>query len=248
VAVSFRISDPRQTAVRLVNLRSGHTEDLPIAGLAPGDVPASRMAFAADGTLYIAGEGGIRRCDVSTKTCTTFRAANTAHLAISRNRRFLVGALYKQKRAMAASGGDLVLFDLQNGTQRKVSGFGSDVMSIAINHDGTVIATSRTGGVLTIGAPTGHRRYVIPGAGGSPAISPDGKWLLVHANIPSPQIRIYPMPDLSRPPLHTLPHDELMARLDEMTNLRAVPDEKSDSGYKLEAGPFPGWRKQPRWQ
>jgi hypothetical protein len=93
---------------------------------------------------------------------------------------------------------------------------------------------------------SGERRHVIPSpAGYGLAISPDDKWVLTNAG---PEIRLYPMPDLSQPPLHTLPHDELMARLDAMTNVRAVHDPKSSTGYRLEAGPFPGWRQVPRWQ
>ena len=55
------------------------------------------------------------------------------------------------------------------------------------------------------------------------------------------------MPDLSKPPLHTLPHDELLAKLRSLTNLRAVPDPASDTGWKIEIGPFPGWADVPTW-
>jgi hypothetical protein len=55
------------------------------------------------------------------------------------------------------------------------------------------------------------------------------------------------MPDVTKPPLHTLPHDELLARLDAFTNLRAVLDETSSTGWTLEVGPFPGWETVPEW-
>jgi len=55
------------------------------------------------------------------------------------------------------------------------------------------------------------------------------------------------MPDLSKPPLHTLPHDELIAKLKTLTNLRVVRDEESATGWKLEVGPFPGWETVPTW-
>jgi hypothetical protein len=60
-------------------------------------------------------------------------------------------------------------------------------------------------------------------------------------------IRLWPMPDLSKPPLHTLPHDELLAKLKSLTNLRAVRDPASDTGWKIEIGPFPGWDTVPEW-
>jgi len=54
-------------------------------------------------------------------------------------------------------------------------------------------------------------------------------------------------PDLSKPAPHTLPHDQFLAKLKSFTNLRAVPDSNSSTGWKLETGPFPGWEKVPGW-
>ena len=48
-------------------------------------------------------------------------------------------------------------------------------------------------------------------------------------------------------PLHTLPYDELLAKLKSLTNLRGVPDTGSDTGWKIEIGPFPGWGDVPEW-
>ena len=52
---------------------------------------------------------------------------------------------------------------------------------------------------------------------------------------------------LDQPPLHTLPHDELVAKLKSLTNLRAVRDAKSATGWSIELGPFPGWKDVPTW-
>jgi hypothetical protein len=46
--------------------------------------------------------------------------------------------------------------------------------------------------------------------------------------------------DFSKPPLHTLPHDELIAKLKTLTNLRVIRDEDSATGWKLTHDPFPG--------
>ena len=48
------------------------------------------------------------------------------------------------------------------------------------------------------------------------------------------------MPNLSKPPLHTVPREELIAKLKTLTNLRVVRDPDSPTGWKLEVGPFPG--------
>jgi hypothetical protein len=76
------------------------------------------------------------------------------------------------------------------------------------------------------------------------AISPDERWI---ASSTQASISIWPMPDVTRPPLHTLPHEELMARLDALTNLRVVRDPASPTGWSEEIGPFPGWKDVPTW-
>jgi len=60
---------------------------------------------------------------------------------------------------------------------------------------------------------------------------------------------VWPMPDLDRPPFHTLPYDDLMVRLKAMTNLRAVPDPESHTGYSLEVdvAAYNGWAEVPEW-
>ena len=75
-------------------------------------------------------------------------------------------------------------------------------------------------------------------------MSPDGRWI---ASGEDGTLRLWPMPDLSKPPLHTLPHDELIAKLKSLTNLRVVRDEDSSTGWKVEVGPFPGWAEVPEW-
>jgi hypothetical protein len=52
---------------------------------------------------------------------------------------------------------------------------------------------------------------------------------------------------LSRPSSHALPHSDLLAKLQSLTNLRAVRDSSSDTGWTIELGPFPGWRDVPSW-
>ena len=77
------------------------------------------------------------------------------------------------------------------------------------------------------------------------AISPDLRWIASTGE--DNTLRLWPMPDLDEPPLHALPHDELMAKLKSLTNLRAVRDDKSATGWAIELGPFPGWKDLPTW-
>jgi hypothetical protein len=55
------------------------------------------------------------------------------------------------------------------------------------------------------------------------------------------------MPDLTKRPLHALPREALLAKLKSLTNLRAVRTAGSPSDWKIEVGPFPGWKDVPTW-
>ena len=77
------------------------------------------------------------------------------------------------------------------------------------------------------------------------AVSPDGRWI-VSAGLDG-TLRLWPMPDPVKSPLHTLPHDELIAKLKSLTNLRVVRDQDSATGWTLTHEPSPGWETVPVW-
>ena len=61
-------------------------------------------------------------------------------------------------------------------------------------------------------------------------------------------VRLWPVPDVTRTPFHRRSHEEVLATLRSWTNLRAVADAQSSTGWTLRAGPFPGWEQLPTWE
>ena len=95
---------------------------------------------------------------------------------------------------------------------------------LALDPSGRVIVTGDVDGVVRVGPVTGEEPHLLLGHSGlvtAVAVSPDGRWI---ASVSEEALRLWPMPDVTKPPLHTLPYAELLAKLDALTNLRVVRD------------------------
>ena len=139
-------------------------------------------------------------------------------------------------------------YDLVAGTHEKLPAFGDCVRVVALDPTGEVAVTGDTDGVVRVGRVAGGQPHLLVGHEGAieyVAVSPDLRWV---ASVGSDTtLRLWPMPDLSERPLHTLPRSELIAKLKTLTNLRAIRDEQSSTGWKIEVGSFPGWETVPEW-
>jgi len=143
----------------------------------------------------------------------------------------------------------LWLRDLDTGASRELGSRGTDVNTATFDPTGDIIVSGDAQGIR-VGLTRGGEPHLLLSrerdTGGS-AVSPDGRWIASRANTEDYAIRLWPMPALDKPPLHTLPRDELVAKLKSLTNLRAVRDETSSTGWSIEIGPFPGWEEVPEW-
>lgn len=144
----------------------------------------------------------------------------------------------------ACSWGDRALADR---TARRITSHGRRVFLGAFDASGRVIVTGDMDGVVRAGPVTGEEPHLLLGHTGmvtALAVSPDGRWI---ASATDQAIHLWPMPDATKPPLHTLRHAELLAKLDSLTNLRVVRDPTSSTGWTLDVGPFQGWKDVPTW-
>ncbi len=119
---------------------------------------------------------------------------------------------------------------------------------MALDPSGTVVAKGSAEGPVRVGRLDGGPRHLLLGHEGvvqKIAISPDLKWIASAGQ--DSTLRLWPMPDLDEPPLHTRPHDELPAKLKSLSKLRAVCDPESATGWTIDVGPFPGWEEVPEW-
>jgi WD40 repeat protein len=245
-------ADPAHRVLRVWELPSGPEHRYSIAHLLDADWSGFwDMAFAPDGSLYAAGKGGVRRLRLPTKPDGTVSgeavyAAGVARLDLSLDGRLLL-VTASPSREQSAVQEELLLLDLRGHTSRRITTHGSRLQRARLSPSGRILVTGGADGILRVGPIGGEEPHLLFGHKGpifGLAISPDERWI---ASSSDESMSIWPMPDVTKAPLHTLPHAELMAKLDSITNLRVVRDPGSATGWKLDVGPFPGWNDVPAW-
>jgi WD40 repeat protein len=206
------------------------------------------LAFLDDSTLYTSGDGGLRRwnLDAGTSTLVAATPGRMMNMAVASDGRTAVTStspLLGDRKACPP----IDLRDLASGKTRALPGFGDCVIGFAISSDGQVVAAGNSNGAVRVGRTSGEPHLLVGHRGTVThvAISPDLKWVATTGE--DNTLRLWPMPDLASPPLHTLPHADLLARLRLLTNLRAVRDASSPTDWKIEVDPFPGWKDVPTW-
>jgi WD40 repeat protein len=230
---------PEQALVRVWDLESGE-----VRVLDAGDgIPISIMWFTSDGDLWVNSRSMLRRWNLNGDRPRIVEEIDLSDPEFPGNE---LCAFDPDLRRLLLEGPDsLWIKDLDTQESRELTSHGQCFWS-SLQADGEIVLSLDSQGGILVGPATGEDPHLLLGREeGFVNMSSDGRWIASRRADNS--IMLWPMPDLSMPPLHTLAREELIAKLKTLTNLRVVQDPDSPSGWKLEIGPFPGWETVPTW-
>jgi WD40 repeat protein len=204
------------------------------------------LAFGRDGSLLVADTRGIHLWDLEEETSRTI-SQRPGSFDLSADGRFLIAANQGDE-------GEAALYDLEEGSRKLLARHGP-AYQVAIDRTGRLVAT--LGEELRVGSVEGEDPHYFVAPDLAPAteraalvgwerleFSPDGRWI---ADCLGSNVVLWPVPDVTQQPLHTLPHQELVAKLRSLTNLRVVQDPESATGWTFAVDLFPGWETVPTW-
>ncbi|MCK5411516.1 MAG: WD40 repeat domain-containing protein, partial [Gemmatimonadetes bacterium] len=220
-----------EAIVRVWDLVTGDTRILDA-----GDGERIRyLKFTAEGELLVHSGHKLRRWDLERDAP---RIVAEIDLSVPGATSFRIGGLSPDSRwvlFIASFGRErrLWIHDLDTGSSRELGSRGRGIIAATFDPTGSIIVSGDTQGIR-VGPTRGGEPHLLLASERSIthlAVSPDGRWIVSEAE--DYAIRLWPMPNLSEPPLHTLPRDELLTKLRSLTNLRAVRDQDSSTGWKL---------------
>jgi WD40 repeat protein len=210
-----------------------------------GETLSGSLQFTSDGDLLAATQSGMYRWNVTSGSRELlYRGRIRGFAASADGRRILMAERPERDEDRAYA----VFFDADSGTATRLDQYGDHVSSAALDPRNNTVITGHANGDIRVGSLGDGEPHLLLGHEGSVwalAVDPLGRWIASGSQ--DGTVRLWPMPDLSKPPLHTLPREELIAKLKTLTNMRAVRDAESPTGWAIEAGPFTGWETVPTW-
>ncbi len=207
VAVGEFGGSPTSKVIKILDLRDGSKQVLgPIEDA--GETKWGGFAnieFMPDGSLLTATRGvGIQRWWPEDGSAELLFAANCGAMVLTPDGQSAIVLLYEEKLGNS----NAVIVDLTTGEGRSVEGLQGSFSGVAFAHRDDVIAVASENGDVQIKRLSGGEPYILYGHETSVyglAFSQDDS--LIAAVDQRGTVRVWPVPDLTRPPIQTMPYD-----------------------------------------
>ena len=224
----------------VLDLETGKRLELEVPGTGPIEY---RHDFDSDGRLLVNRGGMLRRLDRQTGATEVLVSEGIPDFRpIGDRRRLYIGW---------QGTGVRTILDLEDGSRTPLSQAHQPPSDIHIDPTGSFVVSGHPTGEIRVGPLFSEEYHLLlghdPGVPWVKILDVGSGWIYSRGS--EDTTYLWPMPDFSKPQLHTLPYAELTAKLKALTNLRAVPDETSYSGYKIEPdfSTLPSWADPPEW-
>jgi WD40 repeat protein len=239
VAAASYVSSAEKKGIKVWDLERGSApKDLAVPDAGEGEEGAILNLFFVDRhRLLASGLSGLLLFDLEDSSRQELLRSVVTCFAFSRTAGL----------GVAGTLNSIARFTLEEGASSPVP-YPDITYDIALNPEATLVATGGLDGIVRVMSPSGGEAHLLLGHEGpvrAVAFSPDGRWLASGGF--DGTIRLWASPDVTEIPIHERGLDEILSTLRAATNLRAVPDDESSTGWKLEFGPFPGWARLPEW-
>jgi WD40 repeat protein len=211
----------------------------------PGDGVVERTDFDPSGRLLLSRGGVVSRWDPETQEIEALIRKGVKYADA-----FGDGGRLIAVSNDATDAGTRLILDLRTGSRAALPQAHQGSNSLGWDHTGSIVASGHPDGEVRVGRLFDEEPHLLLGHGMGEthvSVSADGKWVFSRGS--EGTVRMWPVPDLGQPPFHTLPYEDLMTKLRTFTNLRAVPDDESHTGYTVQAdsSAYRGWAEVPTW-